>query len=79
MNLVSRIEKLEARLDSLGIGTDRIDYPILFEDDENGIRFYKLRSDGNWVWVNEEELNKYIARLKDETPGPLIFLPTEKD
>jgi len=75
MNLTTRIEKLEAKLEEIIPKEDQVNYPIQYKRDERGVEYYHLRRDGEWSWVIKEELDKFLAKFQER--GMLIFVPEQ--
>lgn len=73
MNLITHIEKLEARLETLA-PNEKLTNPILFRRDEKGVKYYHIKRDGEWSWVTREECNEYLEQFKDRK-GMIIFMP----
>ena len=68
MNLTTRIEKLEAKLEEIIPKEDQVNYPIQYKRDERGVEYYHLKRDGEWSWVIKEELDiflEFIESLRD--------------
>lgn len=75
MSLISRIEKLEEQLDRLNIGVNRPPGVIRFKRDPAGNELYRIDKDKEQVWVNEQELDHYLAQFEDyKGIGPIILV-----
>ena len=76
MNLTTRIEKLEAKMEEISPSKERLDYVIMFRKDEQGIEQFHIRREGEWSWVIKEELDIFLEQFRDGN-GVIIFLPEE--
>ncbi len=74
MNLIKRIEKIEARLEEIAPSGERIDYPIQYKRDEFGVELYRIRKNTNWLWASRKELDEHISKY-GRGDGILIFVP----
>lgn len=75
MSLLTRIEKLEAKLNEIASETDDIDYVVLFRREEDGTEYCQIRKDGNMIWVTHDEYDKHMEQFKDKIKGTIIFMP----
>ena len=73
MNIISRIEKIEASLAEIAPNEEPTS-PILFRRDENGGVYYHIKKNGKWYWITREECDKYLESFQNIN-GMIIFMP----